>query len=102
MAVSAESDIFRLLYIFIGFILIVIGITMPKLKTNRWIGIRIKWTMEDPAIWNLVHRIAGPLWIIGGCVVTLSAVFLHRRWLPNYIAIFLCSLLCSRMYFSLR
>ena len=54
---------------------------MPKLKTNRWIGIRIKWTMEDPDIWNQVHRIAGPLWIIGGYVVALEAFFLPRRWI---------------------
>ena len=37
--------------------------------------------LEDPDIWNQVHRIAGPLWIIGGYVVALEAFFLPRRWI---------------------
>ena len=54
---------------------------MPELKPNRWVGIRIKWTMEDPDIWNQVHRIAGALWIIGGYLVILETVFLPLRWI---------------------
>ena len=53
----------------------------PELKPNRWVGIRIKWTMEDPDIWNQVHRIAGALWIIGGYLVILETVFLPLRWI---------------------
>ena len=69
------------IYIISGVIFTIIGSIMPELKPNRWVGIRIKWTMEDPDIWNQVHRIAGPLWIIGGYVVALEAFFLPRRWI---------------------
>ena len=81
VTILVRFDIVHLLNICLGFIFVIIGIAMPKLKTNRWIGIRIKWTMEDPDIWNQVHRIAGPLWIIGGYVVALEAFFLPRRWI---------------------
>ena len=81
VTIFVKFDIIRLLYTFTGFVFVIIGIIMPKLKTNHWIGIRIKWTMEDPDIWNQVHRVAGPLWIIGGYMVALEAVFLPRRWI---------------------
>ena len=69
------------IYIISGVIFTIIGSIMPELKPNRWVGIRIKWTMEDPDIWNQVHRIAGALWIIGGYLVILETVFLPLRWI---------------------
>ena len=50
VTILVRFDIVHLLNICLGFIFVIIGIAMPKLKTNRWIGIRIKWTMEDPDI----------------------------------------------------
>ena len=68
-------------YIISGVIFTILGSIMPELKPNRWVGIRIKWTMEDPDIWNQVHRIAGTLWIIGGYLVIFETVFLPLRWI---------------------
>ena len=81
VAVPTMVKSHRLTYIVLGSIFIIAGIIMPELKPNRWIGIRIKWTMEEPDICDQVHRIAGPLWIIGGYLVILETVFLPLRWI---------------------
>lgn len=62
----------------IGWLFAVIGNLMPKLKTNPWAGIRVKWTMEDPEIWYRTHRAAGRLWIAGGLALAV-APFLFPR-----------------------
>ena len=60
----------------VGWLFVVIGNLMPKLKTNPWAGIRVKWTMEDPEIWYRTHRAAGRLWIAGGLALAVAPFFL--------------------------
>ncbi len=62
-----------------GLLFIIIGNLMPKLKTNPWAGIRIKWTMDDPEIWYKTHRWSGRLWMIGGTLLTAASLGLPAR-----------------------
>lgn len=89
---SIES--FRLINIGMGFLFIVIGTVMPNLKVNRWAGIRIKWTMNDPEIWYQVHRTAGKLWLAGGGLVIFESIFLPKSWIVP-IVLGVVFLLCS-------
>ncbi|MBE6405636.1 MAG: SdpI family protein [Lentisphaeria bacterium] len=66
----------RCCYIFMGLIIVLVGIVMPKSKPNRWIGFRLKCTMEDPVLWSQVHRVSGPVWVIGGCLIIINTAFL--------------------------
>lgn len=63
----------------IGWLFVVIGNLMPKLKSNPWAGIRVRWTMEDPEIWYRTHRMAGRLWIAGGLVLAIAPLLLPFR-----------------------
>ncbi len=56
----------------IGWLFAVLGNLMPKLKTNPWSGIRVKWTLEDPEIWYKTHRLGGRLWIADGLVLAVA------------------------------
>ncbi|MGE4565143.1 MAG: SdpI family protein [Victivallaceae bacterium] len=70
-----------------GLLFIVIGNLMPKLKTNPWAGIRIKWTMADPEIWYKTHRWSGRLWMIGGALLTVASLGLPARMMrPVFFA----------------
>ena len=71
---------FRLINIGMGFLFMVIGNVMPKLKINRWTGIRVKWTMDDPQVWYQVHRTAGKLWFAGGGLIIFESVLLPKYW----------------------
>ncbi len=64
----------------IGFLFVVIGNVMPKLKMNRWAGIRCKWTMEDPEVWYKVHRTGGKLWVAAGIIIIITTLLLPPQW----------------------
>ena len=66
----------RCCYIVFGIVISIVGIVMPKTKPNRWIGFRLKCTMKDPVLWSQVHRVSGPLWVIGGCLIIINTAFL--------------------------
>ena len=45
--------------IFVSCIMIFAGIVCPKLPYNRYIGLRLLWTVQDEDTWNIAHRILG-------------------------------------------
>ncbi len=45
--------------IFVSCIMIFAGIVCPKLPYNRYIGLRLPWTVQDEDTWNIAHRILG-------------------------------------------
>ena len=40
-------------------ILLVLGNLAPKIPFNRYIGLRLPWTVQDEDTWRLAHRILG-------------------------------------------
>ena len=59
----------RALILCAGITFIVTGNLMPKLQKNRFVGLRVKWTLEDSDIWFKTHRLAGRLSIILGLAI---------------------------------
>lgn len=58
-----------------GVLLIVVGNYLPKCRQNYTVGIKLPWTLADEENWNKTHRLAGWVWVIGGVVVLLNALF---------------------------
>lgn len=58
-----------------GFILVVIGVYLPKCKQNYTIGIKLPWTLSSEENWNKTHKFASPFWVIGGLVTMVSGIF---------------------------
>jgi uncharacterized membrane protein len=44
----------------------IIGNLMGKVRRNFWVGVRTPWTLANETVWNLVHRRAARLWLVGG------------------------------------
>ncbi len=57
----------------LGTVFISIGVAMPHLPQNRYAGIRTSWTLSSEDVWDRTHRIGGPLFMLAGGVVMLSA-----------------------------
>ena len=53
-----------------------LGLMMPGIEQNRWVGVRTPWTLADEANWALTHRLAGWTMGIGGAVAMLSGLVL--------------------------
>lgn len=91
-AVKIRVSINIMLGIAVGLLFIFIGNYLPKCKPNYTMGIRLPWTLYNEENWRKTHRFAGPLWIIGGVLITLSS-FLAFAWVV--VALVVCGLLCA-------
>ncbi|WP_040213044.1 SdpI family protein [Clostridium polynesiense] len=54
---TSNGDI--LLTAFISLIIMVIGNSAPKIPFNRYLGLRLPWTIRDEETWKLAHKILG-------------------------------------------
>ena len=69
--------------LFFGVFFIVIGSLLPKCKQNYTVGIKLPWTLDNEENWNMTHRFAGKVWMIGGAALVLISPF------KNFILFFI-------------
>ncbi len=62
-----------IMYPSIGFMFILLGNYMPKVKHNYTFGIKTPWTFASENVWNKTHRMCGPVWILGGLAMASLA-----------------------------
>jgi uncharacterized membrane protein len=43
----------------VAVVMVVIGNTAPKIPFNRYMGLRLPWTVRDEATWKIAHKILG-------------------------------------------
>jgi uncharacterized membrane protein len=69
----------------VGILFAVIGNFMPKFKHNYFVGIKTPWTLANEECWRRTHRLAGPLWLVGGLVTIVSSFLLPGQY--NFIVL---------------
>jgi uncharacterized membrane protein len=62
----------------ISILFIVIGILLPKVKKNYFVGIRTPWTLASEETWNKTHSLGGKLFVLTG-LLTLLSPFLSEK-----------------------
>jgi len=70
--VAVNSPAF--IQILISVLFIAIGNVMGRFKHNYFVGIKTPWTLANEDVWRKTHRMAAPLWVIGGIVNILLTV----------------------------
>ena len=60
-----------------GLLLAIIGNYLPKFKPNYTTGIKTPWTLANENVWKKTHRMAGPIWVIGGIISAISALIVN-------------------------
>ena len=73
MALGADMNTTQLLYPFFSLLFILVGNYLPKCRQSYTMGIKLPWTLANEENWNKTHRMAGPLWMIGGAVQIVLA-----------------------------
>jgi len=58
----------------IGLLLIIIGNLLPRARSNWFVGIRTPWTLSSDRVWEKTHRVGGRLFVLGGILISLSAL----------------------------
>ena len=56
-----------------GLLFILIGNVMGRFKHNYFVGIRTPWTLANEEVWRKTHRVAAPIWVLGGIINILLA-----------------------------
>ncbi len=70
-ALGTDVDISRVVLIGIGFLFLVIGNYLPKVRPNYLMGIRTPWTLASDLSWTRTHRLGGRLFVIEGVVLAV-------------------------------
>lgn len=52
--------------IMISLLFILLGNVMGRVKPNYFVGIKTPWTLANEEVWRKTHRLAAPLWVMGG------------------------------------
>lgn len=53
---------------------IAMGLVMPRVRRNPWIGIRTTWTLSSDENWAKTHRFSGQVFVATGAVGLLMAL----------------------------
>ncbi len=59
----------------VGALFVLIGLTLSHIKPNYFFGIRTPWTLHSPTVWQRTHHFGSRIFIIGGLLMCLLAVF---------------------------
>ena len=82
---------------FLSLFFIIMGLFMPKIKRNYFVGIKTPWTLQSDEVWIKTHKFAGKSMTIGG-VLAFFTIFLKSQAFGFFIAIVLVSALLPVVY----
>ncbi len=82
VAFGREIDMEFLMPLLFSIVFIVFGNTLPKIRQNATLGIKVYWVLRDEENWNHTHRFAGKLWVAGGLLLLASLLFPGEYYLP--------------------
>ncbi len=73
-----------------SFLFIGIGLILPRLKRNFFVGIRTPWTLTDDKVWEKTHEFGGKAFVIAGICTLAGALIIEYA-----LAILLISILTA-------
>ena len=72
-AALGDGTLGSAIWILCGAFFVVLGLLLPRVRQNRWIGVRTPWAMRSPEVWARTQRVGGYAMLASGLVVLLSA-----------------------------
>ena len=69
-------DIWRVMSLVLGVLLIFWGNAMPKARKNALYGVRTSWSMSGDEVWRKSQRFGGFASVVAGALLLASAMFL--------------------------
>ena len=80
-ATSIEKMIgMKLLFIGVGAVISIIGVYMPFIKPNYFIGVRSPWTLENDEVWKATHKLTGHIWVVSGIILAFIAFGIESQY----------------------
>jgi len=57
-----------------GALFVLLGVYMPRLRSNFFIGIRTPWTLSSERSWQETHRVGGRIFVAFGVIVMVLSI----------------------------
>lgn len=96
-ALGMEMNVQIIMPVLLGLMMVIIGNWLPKCKQTYTLGIKLPWTLADEDNWNRTHRFAGPIWVVGGIVMMVTAIF-GGWWLWVMLAVLAVMVIAPAVY----
>lgn len=81
----------------ISLLFVVIGVLMPKIKKNYFVGIRTAWTIHSERVWDETHKFGGKIFIAAG-IVSFSGILIPQYSFLIFIISAIAAALISIIY----
>ncbi|MBF0678929.1 MAG: SdpI family protein [Devosia sp.] len=103
ITLGSNLEMVRVIVFGLGALFIAMGNILPKSQPNGFAGMRLPWTMKNPANWQATNRLSGMLMMVGGGGMALAAVLIaDTSWLLAIVAICIFGPLLIGTYYSYR
>lgn len=73
IGIGSEIDMVRIVAFLLAAFWIGLGVVFPHSSPNPYAGLRLPWTVNDPANWKVTHLVTGVLMVLGGIGLGLVA-----------------------------
>ena len=71
-----DLNVLKIVMVFLGVLLVLLGNIMPKVRRNSIIGLRTSWSMYNDSVWQKSQRFSGIASAIYGLLILVCALFL--------------------------
>lgn len=61
-------------WVLLGVFFVLLGLILPRIRRNPWVGVRTPWTLASDENWARTHRFAGYTMIAGGLAAIAAAL----------------------------
>ncbi len=79
MSLHPEKSILTFMMIWLGFLFVILGNFMGKIRQNYFVWIKLPWTLNDEENWNKTHRLSGKIFVVWWGIFLLNTFFM---WNP--------------------
>jgi uncharacterized membrane protein len=95
---DASVDISSFIHVSVGFLLIVIGNFLGKVRKNFFLGIRTPWTLASDEVWAKTHRLGGWCFVVAGIFMATVGVAMPASGMQWVITVIVAIALIPVVY----
>ena len=72
-----KENLNMIITLILALYIIILGNVAPKIPFNRYLGLRLPWTIRDEDTWRVAHRLLGYLSIPAGIIMIIASFYFN-------------------------
>ena len=99
-AFDPAFDVLRWVFLAGAVLIALVGNTLGKVRPNDVFGLRTRWTLADPRVWDKTHRFTGWAMVAGGLIFAVVAFLIpdHRLLIAAFVLCVVVPLIAGAIY----